>query len=104
MTTNNEHVQLVTSLIRKDFGITQDELTNYDHLESLRDRLEQIISYLLDKEFDRLLQAMYRIDIGEEQFKAALAIDPPSEVAATITQLIIDRERQKAITRAKYSK
>ena len=93
----------VTSLIRNDFGLDSAELTKCDIMDELKQQLTIIISYLIDKDFQRLLNAMYRMDISEHKFKVALTLDPPSEVAPAIAQLIIDRELQKVITRRKYS-
>lgn len=102
---NNDPINIaeVSSLIIKDFGFDTSELVNCDALENLKKQLSRIISYLIDKDFQRLLNVLYRIDINEEKFKIALTLDPPSEVAPAIAQLIIDRELQKVITRRKYS-
>ena len=93
----------ITTLIEKDLQIDNSELINCDAFEAFKKRLTEIISYLLDKDFERLLTAMYRIDINEEKFKAALSINPTSEIAPSIAALIIEREMQKVITRRKYS-
>ncbi|MDH5474222.1 MAG: hypothetical protein OEX22_00875 [Cyclobacteriaceae bacterium] len=98
-----DDISQVSSLIKKDFGLDHSELTNLTILDELKQQLTQIVTYLLDKDFQRLLSAMYRIDISERKFKEVLSKDPPSEIAANIAQLIIDRELQKVITRRKYS-
>lgn len=103
MSSNDEHIAEAASLIRKDFGIDSSELEDYTLLNELKSRLTRIVSYLLDNDFERLLQAMYRIDISERKFKAALNLNPASEVASSIAQLIIERELQKVATRRKYS-
>lgn len=93
----------VATLIRKDFGFDTTELVKCDIMEELKRQLTLVISCLIDKDFQRLLNAMYRIDVSEEKFKVALTLDPPSEIAPAIAQLIIDRELQKVITRKNYS-
>ncbi|MDH5367029.1 MAG: hypothetical protein OEW67_08590 [Cyclobacteriaceae bacterium] len=103
MLVKTDDIVAVSSLIRNDFGFDSTELTHHNILSDLKEQLTKIISFLLDKDLQRLLNAMYRIDISEQKFKEALAINPPSEVASAIAQLIIDRELQKVITRRKYS-
>lgn len=102
MLSPTEDIANVSGLIRKDFGLSQDDISVHNEMEALHLELTRIISYLIDKDFNRLLNAMYRIDISEEKLKKALAIDPPDKVAPTIATLIIDRELQKVLTRRKY--
>jgi len=92
----------VSSLIRRDFGLGNEELVQSTTMDELKAKLTQIITYLLDKDFERLLHAMYRMDINEEKLKIVLASDPPENVAPNIAELIIQRELQKVVTRRKY--
>jgi len=100
---NKDDIVEITTLIEKDLQIDNSELVECNAFEAFKKRLTEIISYLLDKDFERLLSAMYRIDISEEKFKTALSINPASEIAPSIAALIIEREMQKVITRRKYS-
>jgi hypothetical protein len=99
---NNDIVE-VSTLIRRDFNLDNEELVEQSSMDELKHKLTQIITYLLDKDFERLLLAMYRIDINEEKLKAALASNPPDQVAPNIAELILTRELQKVVTRRKYS-
>lgn len=99
---NNNDIAEVSVLIRKDLSLDNDALALQPTMEEFKEKLIQIIRYFLDKEFERLLQAMYRIDINENKLKIALASDPPENVASTIADLIIERELQKVETRRKY--
>lgn len=67
-------------------------------LEKLKAILVQEIHLLLEKDFEGLLQAMYRIDIQESAFQACLAQGDIERLA----DLIIQRELQKVIMREKY--
>ena len=58
---------------------------------------------MLEKDFEKLLNAMYRIDVDEEKVKFALSGDGEKSPAELITELVIQREMQKAETRLKYS-
>lgn len=102
---NTEDLQTGISLIRKDFNLDEAELlineTELTH-ETLLKKLTSIVRYLLEKDFGKLLQVLYRIDIPEEKLKAALAADQ-AEPAVLISQMILDREMQKVETRKRYS-
>ena len=97
--------QKLSELIIQDFNLESEQsLNQIDHLNELKEKLEKIVAYLLDNDFERLLNAMYRLDINEEKFKMALSGIGKNAVSAEITDLIISREIQKLKTRIKYNK
>lgn len=61
--------------------------------------LTRVIQHLLDNDFERLLNGLYRIDVDENKVKMAMATD---NVAENIARLIIERELQKVETRRRY--
>ncbi len=69
--------------------------------DDLRKELTRAVAYLIDKDFEKLMQILYRIDVSEIKVKQAFGLE--QDVAGEIASLIIERERQKVITRAKYS-
>lgn len=78
-----------------------EALSNSDGLAGLKTLLTNQIAFLLDRQFERLLQAMYRIDVNEQEFRAALTGDAP--VAETLAELVLQRELKKVETRRLYS-
>ena len=93
----------LSELIIQDFNLdTEQGLLEVGHLDELREKLEKIVAYLLDNDFERLLNAMYRLDINEDKFKIALSGMGKKVISAEITDLIISREIQKLKTRMKY--
>ncbi|GAA5035660.1 hypothetical protein GCM10011506_32050 [Marivirga lumbricoides] len=60
------------------------------------------ISHLLDSDFQKLVQIMYRIDVSEKEF--ALTLQPASnnDITKSLAELIYDRLLIKAQYRAKY--
>ena len=100
----NTDISEVSLLIKRDFSLDHSELVHQTTLSELLERLAQIVRHLLDKDFESLLHAMYRIDIDEEKLKTALASDPPDNVPSKIATLILERELQKVETRKKYRK
>ena len=95
----------LSELIIQDLHLEPEQsLDQIGHLDELKEKLEKIVAYLLDNDFERLLNAMYRLDINEEKFKMALSGIGKKAVSAEITDLIISREIQKLKTRIKYTK
>ena len=86
------------SLTIKDFDLSVPE-SNPDSLEYLIDWLTNEIAQLIDRDFNKLLNMLYRIDVNEQKAKKAFADAYP---AREIAILIIEREKQKVETRAKY--
>ena len=99
---DNKDITEVSVIITRDFGLNDTELIAFDSADAFKHKLTDIIRYLLDKDFEKLLHAMYRIDINEDKLKAVLASPSPDEVAPNLAQLVIEREMQKVETRRKY--
>ncbi len=91
-------------LIRRDFGLTseiefEDEKNAFKRLEEY---LTEQINDMLDHDFNQLLNALYRIDIAEVQVKKLLHESQPKELGLNLARAIIEREKQKVITREQY--
>ena len=89
--------------IKKDFlqngfelQLDEDQFQNYQDLFS---SLEEILSWLLERDEPRLLQLLYRIDLGEEKLKKSMMENEQHSLAAILAQLIIKREAQKVLIR-----
>ena len=97
------------ALLQKHLQVQQGEPLDQDRemimagVENLRQRLKQQISFLLDHEFERLLQAMYRMDVSEPAFKEALTLPTGPEIVERLTDLVLEREMQKVATRRLYA-
>ncbi|MFN3667116.1 MAG: hypothetical protein ACK4S0_13200 [Sediminibacterium sp.] len=64
--------------------------------EDLLNALEQIITHLIDTNFEKLLWILYRIDVDELKLKKALRENAPAQAPYLIARMIIDREKSKA--------
>ena len=95
----SEYLPQAIELTNKDFNLTipQAEIQEVDEFHEL---LRKVISHLLDTDFERLLNGLYRIDVNEHKVKQALASN--TDIAGEIATLIIQRELQKIETRQKY--
>jgi len=69
-------------------------------VDDLLKELTRAIEHLIDKDFEKLMQILYRIDVSETKVKQAFGLE--QDVATQVAKLIIEREQQKVITRAKY--
>ena len=98
MNTLDPNIEITQKLIIKDFQMEDPGLV-LSNLEKLRDWLTREISILMDRDFQQLLNILYRIDVREEKVKQAFASQNP---AYEIAGLIIGRELEKVKTREKY--
>ncbi len=98
-------VQQSYQLACKDLGLEENRFFKAE--ESTFDWLEEVltkeIGNLLNTDFNRLLNALYRIDIPESLVEKILTEAVPEEIANQLAKAVINREKQKVITRLKYS-
>lgn len=69
--------------------------------EDLEGVLGVRIAQLLDEDFERLVNIMYRLDIPEHRFHAAMSGNS-SKIPERLTQLVLEREYQRIQTWNKY--
>jgi hypothetical protein len=70
--------------------------------EALRKKLETQINYLIENDFERLVQILYTIDVDEKELKKLLQQQPQADAAAIMADLMIQRQLQKAYTRQQF--
>jgi hypothetical protein len=64
--------------------------------------IRQLVQELIDRDFEKLLLILYRLDINEKKVKEAIDMTGPANAPLSIAELIIEREKQKVVARAKY--
>lgn len=93
--------ELMNKLISHEFPVIFENYT----AEDLESKLAVYINELIDKDFNKLVNLLYRIDISEQKLKIALQNeDKTISSGKTIAQLIIERQLQKLEFRKKFSK
>ena len=93
--------QLMNKLISHEFPEVLEKYSEND----LENYLAVFINELIDKDFNKLVNLLYRIDISEQKLKIALQNeDKTISSGKTIAQLIIERQLQKLEFRKKFSK
>ena len=96
-------VSIAVHLVENHFGLEKMEIAESEYrLDSLKKELRRVIAYLLEKDFEKLINAMYRIDIDEEKVRYALSGVDEREPVDVIVDLVVERELQKAELRLKY--
>ena len=66
-------------------------------------KLEQYINFLINNDFNRLVQLLYTIDVEEEKLKTILLQQPEQDAASIITELILRRQEEKLRYRQQHS-
>lgn len=87
--------------LQKDFALpVMSEVLSEEELVSL---LTPLIKTMLDRDFERLLQICYRVDLGEEKLKTILHKSDPETLASDLARALVARQILKAEIRRKYS-
>jgi len=90
-----------TQLLRKDFPLAEN--LSAEALEDLVAAMTPIIQQMLNRDFERLLQICYRIDLGEQTLKKLLHETDPDQMAHEIATALVKRQVQKIEIRRRYS-
>ena len=98
-----EHNKALTAVVN-DLQI-EESVSERSSEEQLK-VLVTFIDDLIRNDFNRLLSILYRVDISEEKLKRMLAENKDTQVrsAELIAELLVEREQEKIISRAKYKR
>ena len=89
--------------IGKQYSIGLPEHPDYDALyKALKERLASRLIEFLDYDMEGLINLVYRLDIREKDFDAAMRGPSTRIIAEQLAELIIRRELEKAYTRKLY--
>ncbi len=94
-------VELEQQALRSALTLFDNEMVVDDH-DALHQRVEEAVVEMLTKNPERLMSVLYRIDVGEEKVDAVMKNAPVGSIASQISTLIIDRMREKIVTRQRY--
>jgi hypothetical protein len=103
----DENTELA-GLINKDLGSIEESMLipigNEIDRTMIREKLAVLIAHLMESNFEKLCQAMYRLDVPESKFDIAMNGNDLSEIPYAIADLVIEREMQKVRTRIMYKR
>jgi len=89
--------------------INKIDLTDNDdihqiEIDNILQKLEPIIEKLLNKDFERLLSFLYRLDVSEKLVNHILFGNHEEKSSILLSEAIIRRELLRKYYRVKYSK
>ena len=79
------------------------EVTVKDHSNTKQILIEKI-NELINTDFQKLVSILYRMDVSEIKLKQLLNENPGTNAALIITDLMIERQEQKIISRQQFRK
>jgi hypothetical protein len=88
-------------LLQKDFELPATTEGFFE--EELIAKLIPLIKTMLDRDFEKLLQICYRVDLGEDKLKTILHKSDPETLAADLARALVARQIKKIEIRRKYS-
>ena len=80
-------------------------ITNSIQQKPSEEIISQLISFindLINKDFNALIQLLYRIDVNEKKLKDLLKQNENADAALIITELIISRQLQKTESKKQF--
>lgn len=95
-----DFVQDTILLLKKDFEISREKETASK--EELIDLLLPIVQQMLNRDFEKLLQVCYRIDLGENKLKQILHESDPELMAFDLAKALVERQMLKIEIKRKY--
>ena len=84
-----------------DIAPVGEERVDWD---ALLDALGRRVEFLLKHDLERLMTAMYQIDVSEERFSEAVQRPQKDRPARAIAELILEREIEKMESRKRYAR
>ena len=93
--------------VKKDFSFHSMEITFSGNEQTayaeLKAQVTPLLAELFAKNRPRLMQLLYRIDVPEKDWKKVLTLDADAQ-AAKLSEIILEREFIKALTKKLYSR
>lgn len=75
----------------------------YETEAELVEKLSHIINQMIENDFPKLVQILYRIDISEKKLKQKLSDIGSENAGKTIALLLVERQKQKELFKKQYS-
>ena len=82
--------------------LIEEKKMSFNSFEAFRKFIIKKINAWINDDFEHLLNLLYRIDVHEEKIRQLLKTHPEENAAEIIADLIIERQRQKIITKKMF--
>ncbi len=106
MQNQKTEVESITKVIEKDFTLQDSDSLipsiDVSTLEEFREYLTGKVAYLLDNNYNELINTLYRIDVNESKLRELFSGKTKQNIPGTLADLIIERQLQKIRIRQKY--
>ena len=89
-------------VLARNWGLTAESPTAPTDRSALLEALAGRVRHLLRRDFERLVTAMYSLDVNESQFREAVEGDETA-AARRVAELILEREFAKMRSRKRYA-
>src|SRR4051812_46652774 len=103
---NIEYINATAEQIKKDFDMFGIEITFSGNPENayteLLYQISPYISKLIESNYKKLLDLLYRIDVNEGKISTIVNDNSTGSLAEAIADLVIKRELQKIVIRRHY--
>lgn len=86
-------------MVARDFEL---DMPSFLTEEELLEALTAHVAYMMERQMEYLLSALYRMDVAEQRVNAALHPDAPVPPARGIAVLIVERQRERLRTKRAY--
>ena len=86
--------------VSKELGIILKEKDHSFDKQMLAEKIDQLIN----TDFQKLVSILYRMDVSETKLKQLLNENAGTNAALIITDLMIERQEQKMISRQQFRK
>ena len=73
-----------------------------EKFKAFRDLLIRRIEELAEKDMDKLMWLLYRVDVNEKKLHEVLKKTSPADFSSVIADLIIERQKEKVESRKKF--
>ena len=94
-----EKVSRDFSTIRTQIEVVEDYAKD---IEALKEHLSKKVAEMMEKDFDRFLNNLYRIDVSETKVREVLNNSPFGTIPEQLAGLIIERQLQRIKTQRLY--
>jgi len=100
-----EYLNATVAQLQKDFAMLdldiQIDLTEEDPYGRFRQKMEEILQFLIERNDDKLANLLYRIDLNEDTIRQNSSEN--DDFTTLLADLIIRRELMKVIIRKEFS-
>ena len=88
--------------VQNSLQLRPDLVEKVSNDEELLKLIEELVTELVNHDFERLLLMLYRLDVSEQKVKQAIDTAGPANASRNIAELILAREKEKAVSREQY--